>query len=148
MEFPENLKDALQWSYRGEGGATIVVASQKKNIVLRLKKTRLASSLSTSSESDTSQTHSQTQSKRLECALDEETIHSLDFQKNVFQPLMGSEYVRVGSLVKIPPGFAAKMNEICLPARPAPRLDKMIDPERTVGVFMPDFLLPRKRKWT
>ena len=144
MEFPENLMDALQWSYRGEGGATIVVASQKKNIVLRLKKTRLASSLSTSSESDTSQTHSQTQSKRTECALDEETIHSLDFQKNVFQPLMGSEYVRVGSLVKIPPGFAAKMNEICLPARPAPRLDKMIDPERTVGVFMPDFCFLEK----
>ena len=144
MEFPENLKDPKQWVYRGEGGATIVVASKLEDIVLRLKKTSVGSFFN-ASEPPTKYLPSIVKKNHRQ---DEQTLNSVDFQKNVFQPLMGCDYVRIGSLVKIPVGFLTEINRLCLPNRPLHRLDKVIDLESNVGVFMPDFCFLQKKPGT
>ena len=118
---------AALWSYRGEGGATLVMAHSPEKVVLRLRKGCRRSSQASGDFAD-----------------DEQVSHNLDFCKNVFLPLMGAKYVQEGKIVNLPEGFAAKMNESCRALRPAHRLHMEIDENYPVGVLMPDFcLLPK-----
>ena len=132
QEVLENkMADASSWFYRGEGNDTLVIGLRDHNIVLRLKK----------KPRNVQNGHYETiYSSNLE-----DINKLLDFSKYVFLPLMDGSYVPIGQAVRLPEGFANKLEDMCEPYRPKHRLHKGIDTRAPFAMAMPDLcFLPKE----
>lgn len=119
------MADVSSWFYRGEGNDTLVVGLRDHNLVLRLKK-KPRSTLNGHYEAIYSSNYL-------------ENIHKLlDFSKFVVLPLMDSSYVPLGRAVRLPNGFADKLDKLCEPSRPKHRIHKGIATQAPYAMIMPD----------
>lgn len=136
MALEGKMSDMSLWFYRGEGNDTMVVGLRGQNLVLRLKK-RLRQKTGKIKDQNGAMN-----------GIAEQHDNSLDFSKNVFLPLMGGKYVRVGEIVRLPHDFAAQLDIVCEPFRPKHRLHKGIDTSAATAIAMADFChLPEDKPW-
>ncbi|XP_029637509.1 inositol-pentakisphosphate 2-kinase isoform X3 [Octopus sinensis] len=104
------------WIYRGEGNVNMVLSDIKQKKVYRFVKTNV------------------------KCENNfEHNKRTVDFVKEVMQPLLSSVYVIPPLLEKIPIGFAEKVNRAVKKARPAHRKGKDIDFAARAALVLPDF---------
>ncbi|GAB1598487.1 inositol-pentakisphosphate 2-kinase-like isoform X1 [Argonauta hians] len=115
------------WIYRGEGNVNMVLSDIKHKKVYRFVKTDL--------KCENNVEHNIDRADQIHCKLQ----RTVDYVKEVMQPLLSSVYVISPLLEKIPIGFAEKVNRAIKKARPAHRKGKDIDFAAQAALVLPDF---------
>ncbi|XP_070559552.1 inositol-pentakisphosphate 2-kinase-like isoform X4 [Ptychodera flava] len=117
-----------EWTYRGEGNASLVIASKDENFVYHLPKQSV-------DEGKNNENQSGDSDDNLEKFLE----YKLDYIENVMMPLIGQEYVCHRELVEISKDFLQQVHQRFQHMRPKSRLSTKVNCNCRFAVKSPDF---------
>ncbi|XP_077986170.1 inositol-pentakisphosphate 2-kinase-like [Glandiceps talaboti] len=120
-----------EWKYRGEGNASLVIASEKEGIVYRLLKRRLI-------EDSQGSNHGKEKSKEY---FEKVIRYKMGYITHVMTPVLGEEYVSPWKLVEVSRDFLQQMNEKFQYLRPQARLNTEVNTLCSHVIQLPDFCL-------
>ncbi|XP_070193428.1 inositol-pentakisphosphate 2-kinase-like [Littorina saxatilis] len=124
----------MEWSYRGEGNCSLVVADCAKRKVYRLLKQNYTKRFGSSGET--------TEAGGKERAIYSDLQQVVSYTRWVMQPLLSPDYVVIPKLVVVDEQFVTSVVRHVSGQRPARRLKKagdMVDLESRSALTLPDF---------